>query len=38
MPTTSTPHPYLPDSGDARFSVAHTLLAIDYTPRTNRLE
>ncbi len=38
MPTTSTPHPYLPDSGDARFSVAHTRLAIDYTPRTNRLE
>ena len=38
MPTTSAPHPYLPESGDSRFSVAHTRLAIDYTPRTNRLE
>lgn len=38
MPHTSAPHPYLPHSGDQRFSVAHTTLAIDYTPRTNRLE
>ena len=38
MPHTSAPHPYLPHSGDQRFSVAHTALAIDYTPRTNRLE
>ncbi|MDN5722789.1 MAG: M1 family metallopeptidase [Corynebacterium sp.] len=38
MPMTPAPHPYLPDSGDSRFSVAHTTLALDYTPRTNRLE
>ncbi|MGV0869053.1 M1 family metallopeptidase [Corynebacterium kalidii] len=38
MSPTSAPHPYLPDSGDPRFSVAHTRLDLDYTPRTNRLE
>ncbi|WP_297009393.1 M1 family metallopeptidase [uncultured Corynebacterium sp.] len=38
MPSTSAPHPYLPHSGDLRFSVSHTRLELDYTPRTNRLE
>jgi aminopeptidase N len=38
MPDTTAPHPYLPHSGDPRFSVEHTRLELDYTPRTNRLE
>ena len=33
-----TPHPYMPHSGDTRYSVVHYDLDIDYTPRTNRLD
>ncbi|WP_125107830.1 MULTISPECIES: M1 family metallopeptidase [Gulosibacter] len=35
---TAFPHPYMPDSGDGRYSVEHYELELDYTPRTNRLE
>lgn len=35
---TASPHPYMPDSGDGRYSVEHYTLELDYTPRTNRLE
>ena len=32
------PHAYTPSSGDARYSVTHYRLDLDYTPRTNRLQ